>query len=186
MRNSENIRLVEAAEIGDLFSQYFEGNLTQQDDSVAIRRELIANGLEALRDSAGLGVGGGASMAVQERAGGSAPRITKSMHNFWIEVLVDGGVLIGAMFLCWYFWLALRCYQIAIFTRRPYLRYVATALVCSITGFSLAMISSSSVIYVLPMWFMYGLACAVLNLDRALGPESSQRQPTGLLAAEPA
>jgi len=166
MKTSDNPRIAELAALSEVLTAFLAGSATSG-DSVGLRRELIHNGLEALRESPLLGVGGGASIAVQERAGGAAARI-RSMHNFWIEVMVDSGVIMGGLFIGWYAWLLARCYRVALFTRRPYLRYVSTALVCSMSGFAIAMVSSSSVIYVLPMWFMYGLVCAVLNIDRSM------------------
>jgi len=163
LRDSSNERAVQLATLGTVLVDYVRGG-TDEGDSISLRRQLISNGLKALTDSNGLGVGGGASRAVQERAGGAAAELG-SMHNFWVEVLVDAGVLIGTCFVVWYVWLAFRCYCVAMFTRRTTIRYVASSLTCAMAGFSVAMVSSSSVIYVLPMWLLYGLVCAVLNID---------------------
>lgn len=49
-------------------------------DSIGVRQTLIRNGLEALKKSHHIGVGGGGSVAVQENIGGVAGK-TFSMHN---------------------------------------------------------------------------------------------------------
>ena len=59
-------------------------------ESISIREELARNGINALKNSYGFGVGAGGSVAIQEKLGGVDGRIT-SMHNFWLEVIVDSG-----------------------------------------------------------------------------------------------
>ena len=50
--------------------------------------ELVVNGLRAFIDTNGIGLGAGGSVANQEIIGPVAGRFT-SMHNFWIELLVE-------------------------------------------------------------------------------------------------
>lgn len=165
MAASDDPRLVQFGTMSEALREYVSGRSTSG-DSIGLRQQLIRNGLIALRDSGGVGVGGGGSRAVQESAGGAAAAIG-SMHNFWIEVLVDAGVVMGVAFAAWYLLLIFRCYSVAITTRRPVLRFVASSLTCSLVGFTVAMLSSSSVIYSLPMWLMFGLSSSVIVLDRS-------------------
>ena len=60
--------------------------------SLEWRRELVENGLKAFYDSNFIGLGAGGSVANQELIGAVAQRFT-SMHNFWIEILVEGGII---------------------------------------------------------------------------------------------
>ena len=124
---------------------------------------LTSNGFRALRQSYGLGVGAGGSKEVQLRAGGIGTEV-QAMHNFWVEVLVDGGILVGGLFIAWYLYTAIRLYLVAITTRNQNLRYFASATAAGFAGFSVGMVSPSSVVYMLPMWILFGLACATLNL----------------------
>ncbi len=178
MKASANLRIVQLAQMGAALSEYFASDSTVE-DSIGIRHELVRNGLKALAESPLLGVGGGASKAVQERAGGEAARI-RSMHNFWIEVVVESGLVMGSAFILWYAWMFVRCYRAAIFTRRPYLKYASSALVCSLGGFAVALVSSSSVAYLLPMWFMFGLACSALNIHVASNAGSTDCRKSSL------
>jgi teichuronic acid biosynthesis protein TuaE len=135
------------------------------DDSIGIRKKLIANGLDALVDSYGIGVGGGGSIAVQEEQGGLAGKY-KSMHNFWIEMLVDSGVVFTLAFIAWYISVTLKLFQISKRSKGDF-AYYSRSLFISMVGFTLAAVSASSVIYFLPMWLMYGLSIATIaNYER--------------------
>lgn len=137
---------------------------SQGSDSVGIRTRLILNGLEALRQSRGLGVGAGGSLTVQKQS--SDPQIAHigSMHNFWVELLVDGGVLFAAIFFLWSGWLVWRLWQVGRAAEEPLLRYLGKALSLGFLGFVFGAIGPSSIIYMLPMWLMIGLALAVVRL----------------------
>ena len=54
---------------------------------------MVDNGLNAFYSSYGLGLGAGGTVANQEIMGPVDGRFT-SMHNFWIELLVEGGIFI--------------------------------------------------------------------------------------------
>lgn len=162
LKNSENKRIAELAWTGDqLYSYLFED--VQSMNSIGARQQLIKNGLNALWDTAGLGVGGGGSQAVQERFGGVAGKLA-SMHNFWIEILVDAGVLFFIAFMIWYLKLSYSLYRIYKKTTDTFYQYQAGALLVSMMTFIITSVSASSVIYLLPMWLMFGMAIALYNL----------------------
>ena len=127
---------------------------------------MIQNGLDALWDSGGLGVGGGASVAVQEKLGGVAGKLT-SMHNFWVEILVDAGVFFFILFMSWYLALCLRLYRIYSHSKEYFFRYHSGALFISMMLFLVAAVSASTVIYLLPMWLMFGLALALISIYKS-------------------
>jgi hypothetical protein len=177
LENSTKPQLQQVAHLSDAVLRYLSGDSEVEEDSIGLRRQLIRNGLDALADSGWIGVGGGGSKVVQERAGGHAAFV-KSMHNFWIEVFVDGGVAISFSFYIWFAWITIRTYAVAMLSRNSYLKYAAAAITCSLVGFSVALISSSSVVYVLPMWLMFGIACAVLNVHaRAVRQHADASSP---------
>lgn len=134
-------------------------------NSISVRQYLVQKGMQEFQHTYGLGVGGGASKAIFEK--GNSP-IT-SMHNFWIELLVEGGVLAGGGFILWYIWIAIRLYHLYHKSKKipsilnSTIMYFSGSLSTSMTGFAVAAISPSSVIYVLPMWVMLSFAIATLN-----------------------
>jgi len=164
LKNSGNKRIAEMAYAGDVLLAF----LMDSDDSggsISVRKQLILNGLNALKQTNGLGVGGGGSQAVQERLGGVNGKIT-SMHNFWIEILVDAGVLFFLFFVIWYVLISLELYFIYKRTKNVFYRYHSGALLVSFATFSVGCISASSTIYLLPMWLMFGLAIALISLNK--------------------
>jgi teichuronic acid biosynthesis protein TuaE len=134
-------------------------------DSVGIRVQLILNGLEALRESSGLGVGAGGSVAIQQHVADGRTGKILSMHNFWIEILVEGGLLFAAIFFTWCGWLVLRLWRIGRSAGNSTIRYMGQALCLGFMGFFFSAIGPSSVIYMLPMWMFIGLALATIRLD---------------------
>jgi teichuronic acid biosynthesis protein TuaE len=138
---------------------------TTGSDSVGLRIQLILNGLDALRESYGLGVGAGGSLTVQKHATSERIGDIGSMHNFWVELLVDGGVLFAALFFAWSCWLVWRLWCIGCAPREPVLKYLGEALSLGLLGFFFSAIGPSSVIYMLPMWMVIGLALSVVRLS---------------------
>ena len=134
-----------------------------RDDSIGVRRMLIENGLNGLKTSNGLGIGGGASKLIVSNGIPWLPE-TYPMHNFWIELLVEGGILFFAIFVLWYFKVLLDLYKISISKITTVrLRYFSSASLLAMIGFSVGAVSASSTIYVLPMWVLFGFAIATIN-----------------------
>jgi teichuronic acid biosynthesis protein TuaE len=132
----------------------------ESEDSVGVRQHLIKNGLSALVDTNGWGVGAGASCQVQIYAN-NTEGIT-SMHNFWIELLVDGGILFFIAFMLWYLYMVYALYRIGAATQGK-LHYYGYATSLSMIGFLIGAVSASSVIYEFSMWLMFGFAIATVN-----------------------
>lgn len=130
-------------------------------DSIGVRHILILNGLNALKDTYYLGVGGGGSQMIQEVMG-NVGSIT-SMHNFWIEILVDSGVFFTIFFVVWYVFLIIKNYKIYLSKPKNELTYYSGSVSLSLSGFALGAISASSVIYLLPMWLLFGFSIATIN-----------------------
>ena len=135
------------------------------DGSVRVRKQLIVNGLEAFEASKGLGVGGGASVAVQESKGGHVAYI-KTMHNLWIELLTEGGIIGFLMFFVWYVLVTFNLLKIHLKTTNDFFKYHSGALALAMLIFAIACMSVSIVIYFFPMWILFGLASAICLLYR--------------------
>ena len=164
LSESENPRINEIANSIGAITLYLKGDI-DVGGSLEWRRELVDNGIDALIASNGLGVGAGGSVAIQEKLGGVAGRFT-SMHNFWIELLVEGGVVFFGIILLWYGSIIFNLFKITKSNRNKKLSYYASSLLLSMIGFIPAAIAASSTIYFFPMWIMFGLSISVIYLYR--------------------
>ena len=162
--NSDNRRITEMAGVGDALVAYLLPSEVSS-SSIGARSQLIQNGLKALWSSYGIGVGAGGSQAVQEAVGGVFGKYT-SMHNFWIEILVDGGVIGFSIFMLLYSSLCIQLLHISRLARAPFFRYHSKSLFVSLVIFFIGCITASSVIYFLPMWILLGMSMALIGLWR--------------------
>jgi len=160
LRESENPKLNEIANTVEILMLYLTGDL-DAGGSLQWRRELLDNGISALLNSNGLGVGSGGSVAVQETIGGVAGRFT-SMHNYWIEILVEAGIVFFAIFILWYLNIILNLFRVIKKNSSNFINYMASALFLSMIGFIPAAIAASSTVYFFPMWIMFGLSISVI------------------------
>ncbi len=163
LTESDNPRLNEIANSFEALRLYIVGDIDLT-GSLEWRRNLIIDGVSSLKESYGIGVGAGGSTALQESSGGVAGRFT-SMHNFWIEVLVEGGIIFGILSSIWYLKILYGLYLLSR-QRRSELEYFSQALYLSMLGFIPAAIAASSTIYFLPMYILFGLSVSVVSLGK--------------------
>jgi len=164
LRESENPRINELANSIEALTLFLSGQL-DIGGSIEWRRELVDNGLNAFYNSYGLGLGAGGTVANQEIIGPVAGRFT-SMHNFWIELLVEGGIFVAIIIS---FWLISIIYKLFIISRtitNQNLRYYSQSLFLSVIAFIPAAIAASSTIYFFPMWIMFGFSISVILLSK--------------------
>ncbi|MXP40272.1 hypothetical protein GRI75_01265 [Altererythrobacter soli] len=186
---SSNTRILELEGLGGAIGDFWaslRGDAVLVDSSTGARAQLIRNGLDALYDSGGLGVGAGGSWVIQEKSLFQVREIT-SMHNFWIELLVEGGVLFALLFAAWYARFLVQLWKVAKSSRSPERRYLAKSLFAGFAGFIIGAIGPSTVIYMLPMWMLVGIGLSVIMLDSgeseiADSAKSSHRRPVERLA----
>ena len=160
LKHSSNQKIKEMAYSFEALNSY----LFKKEDiknSIGERQKLINNGLKVFSEHYLLGVGGGASQEIQKEEGGTA-NIT-SMHNFWIEILVESGIIFFIIFVSWYIYIIFLLYKVYKSTKVIILEYFASSLFLSMVVFIPACISASSVIYFFPMWIMFGLAISTIN-----------------------
>lgn len=147
----------------DALKFYFSEESYQHTDSIGIRRALIKEGLKALKNSLYIGVGGGNSKTVAEKSKNPFIGEIKSMHNFWVEMLVEGGVFFTFLFFSWYFYIVINLYIIFKNSEIQNLKYYSESTLLSMVSFVPGAISASSAIYLLPMWLMFGFALITIN-----------------------
>ena len=88
------------------------------------------------------------------------------MHNFWIEILVEGGVVFFSLMIIWYVSIIYNLFIISKLGSNNQIKYYASALLLAMIGFIPAAIAASSTIYFFPMWIMFGMAIAIIFLHR--------------------
>ena len=164
LRDSENPRINELANSIEALKLYIRGDL-DVGGSIEWRRELVENGLNAFFSSYGLGLGAGGTVANQEMIGPVAGRFT-SMHNFWIELLVEGGVFVAIIIIFWVLSLIYKLFIISRTTSEKTIQYYSESLFLSMVAFIPSAISASSTIYFFPMWIMFGFAISVIILSK--------------------
>jgi len=164
LRDSDNLRINELANSMEALTLYLTGEV-DIGGSLQWRRELVDNGLKAFSKSYGLGLGAGGSLANQELIGPVAGRFT-SMHNFWVELLVEGGIFVAIIIFFWHISIIYKLFVISITTTNNSLKYYSQSLFLSVTAFVPAAIAASSTIYFFPMWVMFGFAISVILLSK--------------------
>lgn len=174
IKNIENVKIKEVVSTFNTLRMYLSDEEAGK-GSIGVRQQLINNGLDALKNSKGLGVGGGASKAVQEEKGGVGSKKIISMHNFWVEILVESGILFTLVFLSWYVKACVTLYKNSFKAENEHLRYFSAATSLSMLGFTVAALSPSSVIYHLPMWLLFGFAVTTINNQRRVEDENREQ-----------
>ena len=165
-KHHENRQVREISESTEILENYLFGESKESETSIGIRKKLIENGFKALDQTFWLGVGGGCSVAIHELYGGVGTHHVASMHNFWLEIVVEAGIVFGLLFIFWYMHMTMKLYNVYCRSGSSFLRYTAKATTLSFVVFPVAAISSSSTIYLLPMWLLFGVGLVLLKLDK--------------------
>jgi len=164
LRESENPRINEVANSVEALTLFLSGEI-DIGGSIEWRRELVDNGLNAFYSSYGLGLGAGGTVANQEILGPVAGRFT-SMHNFWIELLVEGGIFVAIIIFSLVLSLVYKLFIISRISTKKTMQYYSESLFLSMMAFIPSAISASSTIYFFPMWIMFGFAISVIILSK--------------------
>lgn len=128
--------------------------------SGAVRGTLLSDGLAIVADTDGLGVGAG-NAEVRVRSLDAFPGVA-NLHNWWLEVLVNGGVVGLALYLAFYLVLLRGQTRAARRTRDPFTRYMALAGALALIGWVIGSVGPSTAIHYAPMWITFGLAMGAI------------------------
>jgi teichuronic acid biosynthesis protein TuaE len=129
----------------------------------SIRRSLYLNGLYFAIESYGFGVGAGNEEYYMEN---SPIYQAVGIHNWMLEILVNYGIWVFIGYLFLYFGLLRSLYQIYRKSKFPQYKLAAQGLMASMVGFSVASLSSSSIISFIPQWLLFACALALVNIAR--------------------
>jgi len=150
--------------IEQIFSLTSKYSLTT--GSVFVRINLIKNALFFLWKTAGFGVGAGNVEYWMRNFSLYNTRGILNLHNWWIEILTNYGVVIFVGYVIFYLSLLRGLYKIYINEREADIRMISGALLLSLVGFSIASISSSSIMSLRPQWFLFAFALAFVNYEK--------------------
>jgi O-antigen ligase len=138
--------------------------LSDQTGSGAVRSNLAGEGLSLVWDTAGLGVGAG-NAEVRVRSLQLMPTVA-NLHDWWLEVLVDGGLVGFAIYLGFYFTLLRGQLQATRRSRDGLVRYLGLAGGLALIGYIAGSLGPSTAIHFAPMWITFGLCMTTMVLAR--------------------
>lgn len=133
--------------------------------SGAVRATLLQDGLGLVNDTNGLGVGAGNAENRVYELGPVAPKVP-NLHNWWLEVLVNGGIIGLALYVMFYVTLIRRQAAALRTSQDPLVRYMAMSGALAMIGWIAGSIGPSTAIHFAPMWIMFGLSMGALVLAR--------------------
>lgn len=142
--------------------------LTEQVDngvgSGAVRASLTNEGLTLVRaDWCIFGAGAGKVTAplIAERT--EYPEVVLLLHNWWLEVAADLGLIGIALYICVYVFMVSRQLRAAR-SPDPLLRYLGLAGTAALVGFVVGAVAPSSALAFSPMWITFGVCLATTVL----------------------
>ncbi len=135
--------------------------------SGGVRGALLGDGLSLVNETNGLGVGAGNAES-HVRTLVDFPGVA-NLHNWWLEVLVDGGVVGLALYLVFFLTLLRRQARASRRTADPLVRYMTLAGALALVGWIIGSVGPSTAIHFTPMWIVFGLGMGALVLDRRVG-----------------
>ena len=148
--------------------------------SSGTRLALTKAGFEAVARYDFLGVGPGNAEAEGSKQPDAPAGIT-SLHDWWLEVFVNGGLPALLAFVLIYVGLLRTSFRVAARAGDRFVRLVAAATGISLIGYAVGSLGPSTVVSFTPMWILFGLALAVARRAHAdeLAARPPQAVPTG-------
>jgi len=123
------------------------------------RAGMMGDGLALLAKSWGVGVGAGNVEGHMADLGWGL----RNVHNWWLEILVDLGVIAFVCYAWFYFSVMLRLYRQCRASPDHYLRAVSLGLLAGMVGFTIGCVASSSLIAAAPIWIYLGLCVGAVE-----------------------
>ena len=146
-----------------------------QTGSGGVRASLLSEGLGLVDETDGLGVGAGnAETSIKSLSDfpGAA-----NLHNWWLEVLVNGGVVGFALYLTLFLTMLRGQTKAARASPDPLVRYLALAGALSLIGLIAGSLGPSTAIHFTPMWITFGLSIGAIVLARQAAASPAGRAP---------
>lgn len=151
-------------------------NVEQGYGSGDTRLGLTRAGGKLALESRLLGVGAGNAEGAVKRLRGD-PNALGNLHDWWMEVLVNGGLPALALFALFYGRLLAAMYRIARGVHETLVRYLATGTAVALLGFLIGALGPSTAVSFAPMWVLFGLALALIVRANALHTQTRPIRP---------
>ncbi|ABP67392.1 hypothetical protein Csac_1807 [Caldicellulosiruptor saccharolyticus DSM 8903] len=134
-----------------------------------VRRELlIVYGLSFLYDYLFLGVGAGNSRVLMEKV--RQYTVNVELHNWFLDVLVCYGLIVFALYVIWIFYVIYKLLHVKGSNNK--LKLPAVSTIASLAAFGISSISSSKMIEMRIMWFLFALALFIIT-----SPQEDKGEP---------
>lgn len=160
-------RTVAKLDFGNLITQIETGQ-----GSGAVRAGLLGDGLHLVNATDGLGVGPGNAETRIHNLGPVSPQVA-NVHNWWLEVLVNGGIVGFSLYLLFYVTLVRRQAKVWKSSQSALARYMAISGALALIGWIVGSIGPSTAIHFAPMWIVFGLGMGALVRARQEAPPSA-------------
>jgi teichuronic acid biosynthesis protein TuaE len=132
--------------------------------STDIRINLLKNSMIFLQNTFGFGVGTGNSDFYMKNFAEYSTGNIVNVHNWWIEILVNYGVVIFTLYCLFYLYLLKELYVInRNIPEQSLLKLFSVALLLAMVVFPLSSVSPSSQIALNYFWVLYGFVIAFIN-----------------------
>lgn len=132
--------------------------------SGAVRESVLNDGLGLVSSSQGLGVGAGnAEDRIESLANFTG---VVNLHNWWLEVMVNLGLVGFAIYVALYLTLLRGQFRAARRSEDPFVRWLGLSGALAMVGFVVGSLGPSSVIHFAPMWIAFGLGMLTIVLSR--------------------
>ena len=122
------------------------------------------DGIALLAETYGAGVGAGNAEGHMAQLG----HRVENLHNWWLEVMVNLGIVGAVGYGLFYLATAYGLYRVYARRKDDYLGLVALGLLAGLLGFSIGCLSSSSLVAWAPLWIYFGLCVGVIEADRVV------------------
>lgn len=148
--------------------ELIKNNTLTQQDSTGFRAYMYGYGIQELIKSYGLGLGvaGVGSKLAVDAAFLGLEKDFFSFHNFFLEMLIDFGVIPFTLLILGYLILINQLISISKKVKNQQLKYYTKASALSLLLILPASISPSSIIYIFTFWLIIGFSLASLRLAR--------------------
>lgn len=128
--------------------------------SGAVRASLLADGLDFIGQTGGFGVGAGNAESRVEQLPNPPP--VPNLHDWWLEVAVNLGLVGLVLYVAFYLHLLTRQLRSARRTMDPLVQYLSLSGGISMVGLVVSSLDPSSMISFAPMWVLFGLGLVAL------------------------